>query len=169
MELNVTYGKEIQKHYPVETDRDIKEQVQKVTIKTIKINDCELDQFKKVMNFYFMKDSTKYGPLWTYIMVVPGRYFYINYAKDSENNFVKLPVQWLDMRRGDRCFIRSFQRDLIYTLEKVNAYSNSLSCRTLSQCMPDVCFSDQSIKSTCSLPLDTCDDYPTVVEDNPSS
>ena len=187
MELNVSYCSEPPSVICFDgkiTDSTIGDKVQKVRVWTKdispNISHHNLIMFQTTMEALNIPvRGDVYGPLWTYIMVVPGRYFHIKYAKDDHDNFIKLPIRWLSPQtsngspRGDESFIRNYHSDNIITLEKRYTPYNTLSHRTMSQFESDECCSVPSVdindEPTCCLPLDTRDGCLTVLDDNPSS
>ena len=147
------------------------------------LSKAEINQYEKSMDSMrfagFNHDI--FGPYCTWIMVVPGRYFHVRYAKDLYGQHVKLPIRWLerhrehfnpDMRAGG--FVREYGRHNIFTYEKRNTpYFNNFfnfSCNVSRHVRTNCLGSPRElVESSDDLPLNACCSDPTVIEDNPSS
>ena len=100
VKLNISFYKykdHKRQRYYVTTDKEICDEVQKVKMNYQKTVISESDQktFKQVVNrLEFTRESgDRLGPLWSWMVVIPQRYFYIRFAKDSNDEYVKLPIQ----------------------------------------------------------------------------
>ena len=113
------------------------------------------------------------GPLWTWIMVVPGMYFSIRYAT-SGDDYVKLPVSWLRNSGTERSLVRSYCSDNVFVFQKrINFYESLVenvdSVSSASVLLSDVSSPLQSDCCDCEiLEASTCGGS-VLIDGNPSS
>ena len=124
--------------YSGDTDQLIKEEIQQVqSIRPPDVQNHEDNFYARIMRdlFHIHQSCDVSGPFCTWIVVVPGRYFYIRYAKYGNGEYVKLPVQWLERHidNGDKNkrsggFIHEFITENFYTyrMNICNVYFNSI-------------------------------------------
>ena len=113
--------------YNVRTDQEIKTRIQLVKHKRPELSESEIQNYDKLMkSLTFQTNSIDLlGPFYTWIMVVPGRYFHTRYAKYDDGRYVKLPIKWLERHEESRYtylrqngFVSKFSRFNIFTYER---------------------------------------------------
>ena len=117
---------------------DIGNEIQRVrNIRPDDVLSADFDKYQDVMRHAaFGHVGDRIGPFFTWILVVPGRYFYTRYAKYGEGkakDHVKLPVKWLERHRFHRDtsmqkdgFVTEYITEHVYTYKKSsNPYPNS--------------------------------------------
>ena len=188
IDINVEHvNADVVREYFGSNDRQITNEVQRVTLRRPgDLARAEIAMYDRVMDelLFVGLNNDLFGPFCTWIMVVPGRYFHVRYAKYDDGNYKKLPVKWLerhqhhhdhDMRNGG--FVREYSRSNIFTYEKRinNAYSDSspVVCTSRSFSNPNcsnISFAaDEILESMYDLPLNACGGYRILIKDNPSS
>ena len=129
--LNVNVVKDgHQENYVANNDQQIKNGIQRVRMMLpANFSDAEMNQFEKAMHNmkYNHASMDIFGPFYTWILVVPGRYFHIRYARkdDKYKTYVKLPIKWLEKHsehkiahRTEGGFVFEYAKTNIFTLRK---------------------------------------------------
>ena len=117
------YSDDKRHRYCGSTDREICEEVQNVRMRLpYNISQSEENTFKSLVNRLEQtrEGNDTIGPLWTWIIVIPGRYFCIRYAKVGNDmggdDYAKLPIKWLSSgyRDENNSFLHRICRNNIY-------------------------------------------------------